>query len=84
MSFLTHTSLTLLLLSFSSLLVSSLSLPSSANDQVDSIPPAVVLDHATVFGQADETTGTIQFLGIPFAQPPYVNPCTIMDHLTLT
>ncbi len=77
MGFLPHISLTLLLLSFSSFVVSSLS---SVDVQLDSTRPTVVLDHATVFGQADETTGTIQFLGIPFAQPPYVNPRTITVH----
>ncbi|PIL25405.1 hypothetical protein GSI_13295 [Ganoderma sinense ZZ0214-1] len=37
---------------------------------VDSTQPSVVLDNATVIGFTNETTGTIQYLGIPFAQPP--------------
>ncbi|KAI9063824.1 carotenoid ester lipase [Trametes sanguinea] len=32
--------------------------------------PTVKLDHATVLGITDSTTGTDQYLGIPFAQPP--------------
>ena len=37
-----------------------------------STQPSVILDNATVIGYVNETTGTVQYLGIPFAQPPYV------------
>ena len=32
--------------------------------------PTVTLDHATIIGKANGTVN--QFLGLPFAQPPYV------------
>ncbi|PIL33996.1 hypothetical protein GSI_03704 [Ganoderma sinense ZZ0214-1] len=64
MALLTHISRTLLLLS-------SVSVAVSAQDgQLISTQPSVTLDNATVVGVANETTGTNQFLGIPFAQPP--------------
>ena len=69
MNFLPCSSIGMLLLPFTTLAVWSLSL---VDDQVGSIQPSVVLDHATVIGRANETTGTVQYLGIPFAQPPYV------------
>ena len=34
--------------------------------------PTVTLDQATFSGLANVLTGTDQFLGIPFARPPYV------------
>ncbi|KAM5543204.1 hypothetical protein V8D89_003078 [Ganoderma adspersum] len=69
MAFLAHVSRMLLLLTFVCVAVSS---QRSVNDQPDS-QPSVVLDNATVVGQANETTGIIQYLGIPFAQPPVGN-----------
>ena len=74
MALLSHLSLSSLLLSFVSFAVSS---SSTVGDQVNSTQPSVVLDGATVIGQANETTGIIQYLGIPFAQPPYVDFCNV-------
>nr|VWO96114.1 Ku70 protein [Ganoderma boninense] len=70
MAFLTHISRTLLLLSLTSVAVSS---QRSGGNSLDATPPTVVLDKATVVGKVDDTTGTIQFLGIPFAEPPVGN-----------
>ena len=81
MAFLTHLPRALLLLAFVRVAVSS---QRSMDDQLDSAQPTVVLDNATVVGLANETTGTIQYLGIPFAQPPCVNPRNITHYSTLT
>lgn len=35
--------------------------------------PTVTLDNGTFFGTTDASTGSNAFLGIPFAQPPYVS-----------
>lgn len=81
MAFLTHLPRALLLLAFVRVAVSSQRL---VDEQLDSAQPTVVLDNATVVGLANETTGTIQYLGIPFAQPPCVNPRNITHYSTLT
>ena len=51
-------------------IASVLSTPSSVIRESDSKQPSVVLDNATVIGYVNETTGTAQYLGVPFAQPP--------------
>nr|VWO96868.1 Carboxylic ester hydrolase (EC [Ganoderma boninense] len=70
MVFSIHISRALLLLSLTSVAVSS---QHSGGNSLDATPPTVVLDKATVVGKVDDTTGTIQFLGIPFAEPPVGN-----------